>query len=78
MSLSTTRITQFERKIKIILREVLANLEQSKADKRETTQLPNEELELLWNFAVQGWSRQVSRCEAEGMKEIILEHRHRW
>ena len=77
MSLATTRISQFERKIKRILHDVLANLEQSKANERETTLLPNQDLELLWNYAVQGWSKQVSRCEAESMKEIISAHRQR-
>ena len=78
MSLVTARISQFERKIKRILHDVLANLEQSKANERETTLLPNQDLELLWNYAVQGWSKQVSRCEAESMKEIISAHRQRW
>jgi hypothetical protein len=78
MSLATIRITRFEQKIKNLLQDVLANLEESKADKRDTTLLSNEELEALWAFAVQGWSRQVSRCEAETMKEMISAHRQRW
>ena len=77
MSLVTIRISPFQRKVKNLLQNVLANLEQSKANERETTLLPNEELELLWNFAVQGWSRQVNRCEAESMKEIISAYRQR-
>ena len=77
MSLATTRVSRFERKIKSILLDVLTNLEQSKDNERETTMLPNDQLELLWNFAVQGWSSRVNRCEAESMKDIISAYRQR-
>ncbi len=75
MSLHTTGISRIERKIKRIIQDALATLDQSKADKRNTSLLPNEELEALWAFAVQGWSRQVSRWEAESTKAIIAAHR---
>ena len=75
MSIVTTQITPYELKTKNILQRILIEIELSKHENKSKTELSNDELDILWNFAVQGWSRQVGRCEVESMKEIIAAQR---